>query len=1162
MTFLQWRKFNFFDVARDGDLIETSETARLKDARVTACVSGSGQIVIGDAAGNIYFISRSLEVASFKAYNLCTSHIVVHPQHNYMITVGEDEVGINPLIKVWSLEKQDPHTGNPLCRRISRALPNNRPLVATALAVDPDLVKLAVGFADGSVLLSRGDVTRERGNKQKVFREGEAAVTGLAFQNTARTTYLFVVTKDSVWSYNLVSKDKEIKVQLDDFGVPSKCVALADGRHEHHLILGHKDAVYCYSPDSRGSCFAFEGEKLMLHWFKGYLIVVTRQDADKRPGDIVSDERTTILPAGSTGITEKHMVKIYDLQNRLVAHEGPVGPGAVVGVVSEWGSVVIVMDSGKLIRLLEREVSAKLNLLFKRNLYDAAIKLAKGCGYDAEGLADIFRMYGDHLYSKGEFRAAAAQYARTVRRLEPAYVIRKFLDAQRIQELTLYLNALHDAGAATRDHTTLLLNCYTKLRDTESLDQFVASDGPGVNFDVVTAIRVCRQAGYFKHALALARKHRVHDLYLKIQLDDHGDYKEALDYIAKLPFAAVESTMKKYGGMLMEKHPDETAALLQALCTDYRPTASSFISSEAANESGCRADAEEFLHVFTHHPSHLKLFLLEVEKVVREMPPALYSALLQVYLQEWTFSNEMKDADSITQAKNAAVDLLHNKWSLMDKDQALILCQNASFKPGIVFFYERSELYSEILKLEASEGNYVGVVAACKRFGPRDPYLWVHALEIFAPASGLPESLLNEVLTQIERGKLLSPIMVLEMLSSSPTISLGMVSSYLTRALEAERGKISESEQLIEQYSAETEKMKAEINLIRTSATVFQDTKCHACNHRLELPSIHFLCKHSFHQSCFESYSDNDAECPACAPENRKLRDVIGAQESATATDDDAGILNDKLNEKFFEQLARAEDGFSVIAEYFGRGVFNKVTVVADQIAGTRKATTPSLAASSAFGADPSRPGGGYSAAGLSSSDTTQRQSEGRVRAAEGNRIKGLESVSEARLRGAEGGRGSAEPVAGASEARLRSDERRAGAGDGGGARAGEARLRLHEGTNVKLLSAVRANPENPNSLSSNLDHQGGTRERLGDRRSPDVVVASSTRVPRVEERTSLEAAAVATHDKSEKIRNPFEEDEDYDESLNPFADEGVNELERGSDGDSYNDELNPFGDS
>jgi len=29
---------------------------------------------------------------------------------------------------------------------------------------------------------------------------------------------------------------------------------------------------------------------------------------------------------------------------------------------------------------------------------------------------------------------------------------------------------------------------------------------------------------------------------------------------------------------------------------------------------------------------------------------------------------------------------------------------------------------------------------------------------------------------------------------------------------------------------------------------IFQGSRCNACNHQLELPSIHFLCQHSFHQ--------------------------------------------------------------------------------------------------------------------------------------------------------------------------------------------------------------------------------------------------------------------------------------------------------------------------
>lgn len=73
-------------------------------------------------------------------------------------------------------------------------------------------------------------------------------------------------------------------------------------------------------------------------------------------------------------------------------------------------------------------------------------------------------MYGDHLHKKGDFEGAMQQYKSTIGHLDPSYVIRRFLDAQRIGLLTSYLEGLHDAGQASSDHTTLLLNCYTKLK--------------------------------------------------------------------------------------------------------------------------------------------------------------------------------------------------------------------------------------------------------------------------------------------------------------------------------------------------------------------------------------------------------------------------------------------------------------------------------------------------------------------------------------------------------------------------------------------------------------------------------------------------------------------------------------------------------------------------
>lgn len=49
----------------------------------------------------------------------------------------------------------------------------------------------------------------------------------------------------------------------------------------------------------------------------------------------------------------------------------------------------------------------------------------------------------------------------------------QFLDTQHIDNLTTYLQALHKSGNATSDHTTLMLNCYTRLKDSEQLDKFI-----------------------------------------------------------------------------------------------------------------------------------------------------------------------------------------------------------------------------------------------------------------------------------------------------------------------------------------------------------------------------------------------------------------------------------------------------------------------------------------------------------------------------------------------------------------------------------------------------------------------------------------------------------------------------------------------------------------
>lgn len=78
-------------------------------------------------------------------------------------------------------------------------------------------------------------------------------------------------------------------------------------------------------------------------------------------------------------------------------------------------------------------------VLFNKNLYQIAISLARSQGSDEAAVMEIYQMFGDHLYKKGDYDAAITQYIETIHFVEPSYVIRNFLDAQRIHNLTRYL---------------------------------------------------------------------------------------------------------------------------------------------------------------------------------------------------------------------------------------------------------------------------------------------------------------------------------------------------------------------------------------------------------------------------------------------------------------------------------------------------------------------------------------------------------------------------------------------------------------------------------------------------------------------------------------------------------------------------------------------------
>lgn len=985
MAFREWRRFNFFDLIDNVDSGIFAEA--IQDAKITASTCGHGHLVFADSVGNIHLVDRVFQITTFQAYEYKVDLCEQIRNAPLLITVGGDEPGAYPVIKVWSLEKRD-KGGLPTCIRASRATSGGHVAQATALCAHANLELMAIGFSDSSVILYRGDITRDRSVKQKMLggKDGVSgggtrhAVTGLAFRMTQglRCVHLFVATACGVYIYNITVKDKEQRVILDSIGCEKMCSVLAENAQESHYMIGRTDAIYCYTPDGRGPCYVIEGEKVLLQWFRSYLVIVAReekgtvmrttataslQQASKSTSSEESNDFLKHTSNSNNKTSDRCMVNVLDIMNKFIVLSVPMN--GVQAVLAEWGSIYILLGGGnsgeplRLCHLSEKDLPSKLAFLFKKNLYDVSIRIAKSHQYDIDGLVDIFRQYGDHLYSKGDHNAAIEQYIKTIGKLESSYIIRKFLDSQHIGYLTKYLQALHKQGMASEDHTTLLLNCYTKQDSTDKLKEFIMTKDREVDFDVEIAIKVCRGASP-EDALLLAQKHDLHHWHLKILIEDQQNYTVALDYIAQLEFEEAEENMKEYGSILVDHVPEQATELLKKLCTDYRPSKKPLVDQNMLDGSVTvpevkAANAEEYIHLFLNNSERLVQFLEYIVMMCPKSSTQVYNTLVEHYLHVW--SSILKSASDKERAdeegKNAGLDvdetlqadrklleeklirLLENPDSKYDKDQTLILCRLHNFKKGLIFLYEDAKLYQEIINYHAQHGNYASILDCCRKFGHKDLDLWIQALWLCAREPPAPPAFLREVLDVIAKERLLSPLLVVDALSSGSGSSAGMtklgeIRSFLLSVLSAE-GEVTKQERArVAKYQSETKKFREQINDIQTSTIIFQGSRCSACDNQLYLPSIHFLCQHSYHQHCFQSFSENENECPACQPSYKVILDIIESQEQSW-----------DMHESFHSQLDRAEDGFTWVADYFGRGIFNRLTLVTDSPPKTKIPVAP-----------------------------------------------------------------------------------------------------------------------------------------------------------------------------------------------------------------------------
>ncbi|KAG2041338.1 hypothetical protein BDR03DRAFT_979341 [Suillus americanus] len=478
---------------------------------------------------------------------------------------------------------------------------------------------------------------------------------------------------------------------------------------------------------------------------------------------------------------------------------------------------------------------------------------AQAAGGDGDGSRIMFDM-------ENKVVGYAGMFAKGTREVKPSYVVRKFLDAQHMHNLVTYLQELHALGLANADHTTLLLNIYTKLKDVARLDNFIkteprrsgATESNGdLPFDLDTAIRVYRQAGYFDHASYLATRYKQHEEYLRVMIEDAGKYGEALTYLKHLGAAAAESNLARGYHFTTVEHAGKPPSYLSYLTPSGVPVPADKVEESKAEEEEDFMEPQAtqpsvptpfkekrpsptlyFVHL-VDHPSYFVRFLESV--AARRWDQSLSSI-------PSSLPNAGSDEDSDSEKRNQAAD---NALKVLTSESS----PSYSYTRGLLILWKKLGMYEDVLRFRMDKHN----ASPLPRFLTSTPELLTRQ-----------QADVEKILEHIEKERTIPMLGVVQILSRNGVASVGLVKDWLMGRIKEARQEVQTDQQLINSYQLET-------NAKLKQVAELEDPMHPKCSGQLDLPSVHFMCNHSYHQRCL---LDHETEYPLCVRQHGVIQEI------------------------------------------------------------------------------------------------------------------------------------------------------------------------------------------------------------------------------------------------------------------------------------------------
>ncbi|CCJ31079.1 unnamed protein product [Pneumocystis jirovecii] len=280
------------------------------------------------------------------------------------------------------------------------------------------------------------------------------------------------------------------------------------------------------------------------------------------------------------------------------------------------------------------------------------------------------------------------------------------------------------------------------------------------------------------------------------------------------------------------------------------------------------------------------------------------TTLYEIYLREIKNSNSLIERQDY---EEKAKSLLNKETCLINSFNGLLLSHLADFSEGFQILKEKSDTKIDAFRYYCSIEDTYKVIDYLEKHG-----YFTSSPKILSDTGDYFYTLLKK----IREERLITPLEIIKILSVNSISTVGVIKEYLIEIIEQEKKEIDNNSTLINMYRDETENKKNKLYDLMKSAQIFQEMKCSMCGLILNLPIVHFLCKHSYHQKCINDL-DEIEYCPQCSNNNIMIKAIKKSQDQ---------IVN---KHSFFQsQLENAtlQDKLKLIFDFISRGALSMET--------------------------------------------------------------------------------------------------------------------------------------------------------------------------------------------------------------------------------------------